>query len=62
MLFEVADDDSAFELTLTVPDHTARIGGISNFVDTIANLEIAKIVGSFVNKEPIQQGLIAILF
>ena len=42
--------------------HTARIGGISNFVDTIVNLEIATIVGSFVNKEPIQQGLIDILF
>ena len=32
--------------------HTARIGGISNFVNTIVNLEIATIVGSFVNKEP----------
>ena len=56
MLFELVDNDSLFESTRVVHDHTARIGGISDFVDTIPNLEIATIDGSFVNKEePIQQ-------
>ena len=49
--------------TVRTLDRTANVGRVPEFVDTIANLDIATIVGPFVNKEgSSQQGLIDILF
>ena len=49
--------------TVRTLDRTANVGRVPEFVDTIANLDIATIVGPFVNKEESsQQGLFDILF
>ena len=65
LLFHLVEGGILLESTQAVRtlDHTAHVGKIPEFVETIANLDIATIVGPFVNKEESnQQGLIAILF
>ena len=65
LIFDLVEGGNLLESTQTVRtlDRTANVGRVPEFVDTIANLDIATIVGPFVNKEgSSQQGLIDILF
>ena len=60
MLFDLVEGGNLLESMQTVCtlDHRANVGRVPEFVDTIANLDIATIVGPFVNKEgSSQQGL-----
>ena len=65
LLFDLVEGGNLLESTQTVRtmDRTANVGRVPEFVDTIANLDIATIVGPFDNKEgSSQQGLFDILF
>ena len=63
LLFDLVEGGNLLESTRTIRDHTVHVAKILEFVDTIANLDIATIVESFANKEESnQQGSIYILF